>query len=303
VGKVNKELWLLLSMVLIAGVLNFMVASQRVVLSFFFLPTLYSAYHFGRRHATMTACFSVMLVMGLTYTNPTLFSHRVAAAGDSPYFDLTVWGGILVVTAYAMGTLYERNRENLTELRESYDGIMVILQHFLSNQKYSQDHSYRVSVCAMRMAECMGLNSQMVEDVHAAALLPNVNRLGVSNEVLYKAANISQDEVDAIRKGQAVNLKSHTTGGSLRRILMISLAQEALSARCLKATQVPVESQVLSLADTYETLTSGGAGHALSPAQAQQKIAANVGQPYEQRVVDAFVKAFGERASGASAGN
>src|SRR5690242_21221389 len=173
-------------MVLIAGVLNFMVASQRVVLSFFFLPTLYSAYHFGRRHATMTACFSVMLVMGLTYTNPTLFSHRVAAAGDSPYFDLMVWGGILVVTAYAMGTLYERNRENLTGLRESYDGIMVILQHFLSNQKYSQDHSYRVSVCAMRMAECMGLNSQMVEDVHAAALLPNVNRLGVSNEVLYK---------------------------------------------------------------------------------------------------------------------
>ena len=149
----------------------------------------------------------------------------------------------------------------------------------------------------------MGLNSQMVEDVHAAALLPNVNRLGVSNEVLYKAANISQDEVDAIRKGRAVNLKSHTTGGSLRRILMISLAQEALSARCLKPTQVPVESQVLSLADTYETLTSGGAGHALSPAQAQQKIAANAGQPYEQRVVDAFVKAFGERASGASAGN
>jgi len=32
------------------------VASQRMALVFYFLPTLYSAYYFGRRHATMTAC-------------------------------------------------------------------------------------------------------------------------------------------------------------------------------------------------------------------------------------------------------
>ena len=49
---------------------------------------------------------------------------------DSRWFDITVWGGVLVVTAYAMGTLYERNQKSLKELKDGYDGMLVILQHF-----------------------------------------------------------------------------------------------------------------------------------------------------------------------------
>jgi integral membrane sensor domain MASE1 len=76
--KVNQELWLLLSLVVIAAMLNFLVSSQRVVLNFFFLPTLFSAYHFGRRHATLTAVASVALVVLLCWVNPTIFNRRIA---------------------------------------------------------------------------------------------------------------------------------------------------------------------------------------------------------------------------------
>ena len=62
VRKINKELWLLLSLVLITAMIHFLVAAQVVALVFFFLPTLYSAYYFGRRHATLTACASVCVV-------------------------------------------------------------------------------------------------------------------------------------------------------------------------------------------------------------------------------------------------
>ena len=105
--KINKELWLLLSLVLIAAVIHFMVASQAMAQVFYFLPTLYSAYHFGRRHATLTACASVCLVGLLTYLNPTMFNRRTDyMALDSRWFDVTVWGGVLVVKAYSMCTLY-----------------------------------------------------------------------------------------------------------------------------------------------------------------------------------------------------
>jgi len=66
----TSSFWLLLSLVVIAALLNFSVSSQQVVLCFFFLPTLYSAYHFGRRHATVD-CRSVALVVLLTWMNPT----------------------------------------------------------------------------------------------------------------------------------------------------------------------------------------------------------------------------------------
>src|SRR4249920_3687656 len=74
---INKELWLLLSLVVIAAMIHFLVASQAVALVFFFLPTLYSAYHFGRRHATLTACASVCLVVLLAHINPAIFNRRV----------------------------------------------------------------------------------------------------------------------------------------------------------------------------------------------------------------------------------
>src|SRR5438132_11805736 len=96
-GKVNKELLLLLSLVVIAAILNFLGSSQRVVLCFFFLPTLYSAYHFGRRHATLSAVASIFMVVLLTHLTPILFSHRIAVPGESPSFALPVSGVILAV--------------------------------------------------------------------------------------------------------------------------------------------------------------------------------------------------------------
>src|SRR5437016_6167522 len=60
--QVNKELWLILTVFLIAFIVNRVVSSQRLMLSFYTLPTLFSAYFFGRRHATMTAVFSVLVV-------------------------------------------------------------------------------------------------------------------------------------------------------------------------------------------------------------------------------------------------
>src|SRR5258705_5663258 len=72
--QVNKELWLILTVFLIAWVVNRVIHSQRLMLSFYTIPTIFSAYFFGRRHATMTAVFSVLVVGSVAYSNPTLFN-------------------------------------------------------------------------------------------------------------------------------------------------------------------------------------------------------------------------------------
>ena len=58
---VNRELWLLLSLFGIAALINFLVASHTVMLNFYVLPTIFSAYFYGRRHAISTALASVLL--------------------------------------------------------------------------------------------------------------------------------------------------------------------------------------------------------------------------------------------------
>jgi hypothetical protein len=300
--KVNKELWLLLSLVLIAAILHFLVASQRVVLCFFFLPTLYSAYHFGRRHATLTALASVFTVVLLSYMNPTLFNRRVAAPGESPWFDLSVWGGILVVSGYAMGTLYERNQKNLTELKSSYDGMLVILQHFLTHEKYSQAHAYRVSLYATKIAEALGLDAESVEDIRTAALLRNINELGISNDILYKAAHISEEELENnISKRGKASAPAQGIGGSLCRVIPIMVAEQKLVKKGGSAIEAPLEVQVLAVADAYESMITGTGQKKLSPAQAEEAILEASETKYDCMVVDAFVKAFGQRSRGAGA--
>ena len=71
-ADVNKELWLVLSMLVIAFALDSLVSSKRVVLGFYTLPTLYSAYCLGRRHATLTALASICLVVLLARANPSM---------------------------------------------------------------------------------------------------------------------------------------------------------------------------------------------------------------------------------------
>jgi hypothetical protein len=301
-NKVNKELWLLLSLVVIAAILNFLVASQRVVLCFFFLPTLYSAYHFGRRHATLTALASVFTVVLLSYMNPTLFNRRIATPGDNPWFDLSVWGGILVVTGYAMGTLYEQNLKSLHELKSSYDGMLVILQHFLTNEKYSQAHAYRVSLYATKIGEALGLDSESVEDIRTAALLRNINELGISNDILYKAAHLSEEELEqSINKRRKGTPRGQGIGGSLCRVIPIMVAEQKLMKSGSNALNAPMEVQVLAVADAYESMISGTGQKKLSPAEAEEAILEASDTKYDCMVVDAFVKAFGQRSRGAGA--
>src|ERR1022692_291959 len=136
--QVNKELWLILTVFLIAFIVNKVVSSQRLMLSFYTLPTLFSAYFFGRRHAIMTAVFSVLVVGSVAYSNPTLFEPAVTAPFDR-WFDMAVWSGFLVLTAYAMGTLYESKERHIQEVRTA------ALLHDIGKLDISRDILYKAA--------------------------------------------------------------------------------------------------------------------------------------------------------------
>ena len=294
---------MLLSLVVIAAMIHFLVASQAVVLVFFFLPTLYSAYHFGRRHATLTACASVFVVILITFVNPAMFNRRPEPLPfDSRWFDVTVWGGVLVVTAYAMGTLYERNLKSLKELKDGYDGMLVILQQFLRNQKNSEADSFRVSSYATQIASALGLDPESSEDLRTAASLRNVNEIGISNEILYKAANLSQEELEkSMRKAHSDGAtNAQLMGGSLRRAIPILVAVQQLRESGASPVDSMVEVQILNLAEKFDAqVNSPGAGKTAA-AQAVEKISQESASDYDSMIIDAFIKAFGQKAQAAA---
>ena len=156
--RINQELWLVLSLFVIAGLFNWLVASHRMILGLYTLPTIFSAYVYGRRHAVLTATASIFIVLVLVLTNTHLFVVAVPVLDYEQWAELITWASLLLITAYAMGTLYDRKERHLGELRQTYFGLLTILQQFISNDKYTHNHSYRVALYASSIAARMGFD-------------------------------------------------------------------------------------------------------------------------------------------------
>ncbi len=297
----NKELLLIFSILAFAAVVNFFVSSQRLLLSFYNLPTLFAAYYFGRKRAVQTAIASILTVIWVALGNPIVFAAgkiQLAHRTLDVYLDLVTWGSFLVVTAYATGTLYERKEQHFHELRQTYEGILLILSHFMANDKYTQNHAYRVSVFSSKIAGHMGLKEEQIEDVRAAALLHDLGKLDISRDILYKAARLSESEYKEMRSHvvQGVNLLK-PIGGSLKRVIPIVLAHhdkfDGTGYNPLQGEQIPIEARILSVADVYDSLTTDRPYRkAISPFEAREMIVQGSGKDFDPKVVAAFERAL-----------
>jgi putative nucleotidyltransferase with HDIG domain len=298
--RVNKELLLILSIIAFAAVVNFFVAGQKLVLSFYDLPTLFAAYYFGRSRAVQTALASALIVCWLNIMNPVVFAGAAIprARQIMAWSDIAIWSGFLLVTAYAMGTLYERKEQSLIELRETYYGVLQILCGVISNDKYTQNHSYRTSVYAARIAREMRLPEHRIEDIRAAALLHDIGKLEISRQILYKAAKLSDEEIvemqSHLNKGMD---KLKPVGGTLRRVLPIILSHhdrfDGTGYHLTKGEDIPLEARIISVADAYDAMVSDRPYRkAITPFEARDVIVKGAGKDWDPKVVDAFQSVF-----------
>lgn len=303
-SKIARESVLLLSLFAIAATVQFFAQSLPMALCFYFLPTLYSAYFFGRRHATLTAFACVFLVGLLDYLNNMMPGHRVVTLPGERIFNFAIWAGMLAIVGYVMGTLYERKEAMTSDIRESFSGLLLVLQHLMANEKLGVGDNQRVVQAATRMAETMGLGADRIEDVRSAVLLRDLGKIGLTNDILYKAANMSREEVVAsFRKPLKSDARMQAVGNSLRRVIPIIVAQQIVQDQGARSVNVPIEAHILAVADAYQKLISGASGKPLSPLQAEQEILAGAGQKFHSGVVDALAKILDVRAKAAGAGS
>jgi putative nucleotidyltransferase with HDIG domain len=298
-SRVSKELWLILSIVGSAAIFNYFVGGQRLILTFYNIPTFFAAYYFGRRRAVEAALASILFVTWVDMMNPTLLGRHVAVIDKLlTTSDLVIWAGLLLVFAYASGTLHENAQRRLDELRQTYTGLLQILSQIISNDKFTQNHSYRVSVYATQIAAEMGFTKDRIEDIRAAALLHDIGKLELSRDVLYKAAKLNSDDVKEIRThvDKGLNFLS-PVAGSLSRILPIILAHhdkfDGTGYHSTKGEDIPIEARILSVADVYDALVSDRPYRkGLSPFEARDIILKGEGSDFDPQIIRAFESAF-----------
>ncbi len=297
--RTNAEWLLLLALFALAGLLDSVPTSGRVVLNLFYVPAAASAYLFGRRHATLTAFGSVLIVLVLTHTNPAILaSHLQVDAAAAQWIELVGWGGPLILAAWLMGTMYEHRAAQLRELRSTYDGILIILRHFIANDSYTENHCYRVSLYASKIATDMDLPSGEVEDIRAAALLHDIGKLKVSRDLLHKAARLTEEEFVEVRRHVDHSVSViEPAGGALRRILPIVLGHhdryDGEGHHPSAGNDIPMGARILAVADAFDAMTSDRPyRRAIPPLEAKTLIEKGMGKEFDPAVVASFLRLF-----------
>src|SRR5438132_12963072 len=160
--------------------------------------------------------------------------------------------------------------------------MLSLLKQLLKKRKYSEAHSYRTSMYATRIAESRGLDSGSTEDIRTAALLRNVNEMGISNEILYKAANLSEEDIEkSMRKQDRTSAKAKAMGSTLRRAIPILVAGQQLSKTGSNPADASIEVQLLTLAEKFESLVSDTRGGKMSHAQSDESIVKGLSSKYD----------------------
>ncbi|KPJ56700.1 MAG: hypothetical protein AMS16_01935 [Planctomycetes bacterium DG_58] len=292
--------------VVILGVVaasHFWFARGTPILFFYFLPALTAGYVLGKRNALMTAIFSVLAVAFAFIISPSSFTPRYEMRGELQVaLDLAAWAGFLVLAALVTGQLYEDKERRIQELKSAYIGILEVLARYLENPEGpAKGHCLRVANLSAEIAVAMGLPRSSVDNIHAAALLHDVQMSGegISGDIIHRAAMLSESPEELKEHGGKTAEILSSVGTVLKEavsLIRYDYERVGTEAESDGPDEIPIGAAVVAVADAYDELvTDKPYASGRAPWVAVKEIEKGVGTRFDPRVVEGLKSVIAHR--------
>ena len=185
------------------------------------------------------------------------------------------------------------------EAEATYLGAVRALAAALdARDPYTAGHSERVSTFAVAIGEELKLDAEARETLRLGALLHDIGKIGVPDEVLRKSAPLTPAEFEAI--------KTHPTAGAriLRsipflapHIPIVELHHERPDGLGypygLRGDDIPLAARIVHVADAFDAMTSARAYRSgRMPVEAIAELRRCVGTDFDAASVDALIAAL-----------
>jgi diguanylate cyclase (GGDEF)-like protein/putative nucleotidyltransferase with HDIG domain len=182
----------------------------------------------------------------------------------------------IVLLRFSQKQYISRTREAVIELREKNlilkksseeiatlnEGLFDILSEIIAlRDPYVLGHSKQVSCLATEIAKSMKLNDGQIELIRKGALLHDIGKLGISEEILRKPARLTVQEYEVMKRHTTIGASLVEKSPALRPLVPIILHHhEFFNGKGypdkLKGQQIPIEARIVALADAIEAMSS-----------------------------------------------
>jgi putative nucleotidyltransferase with HDIG domain len=179
-----------------------------------------------------------------------------------------------------------------------YDTINVLVKALDAKDKYTAGHSKNVEKIAALLCREFGLSESHTEMVRIASLLHDIGKIGVKEEVLNKPGKLTDEELSIIKEHPQKGYEILRDVPALKEAsLWVKYHHEWYNGSGypdgIKGDEIPLEAQILSLADVFDALVSDRPYRkAFSQEEAYKIILEHEGSQFSPKIISAFKKAF-----------
>jgi HD-GYP domain-containing protein (c-di-GMP phosphodiesterase class II) len=193
--------------------------------------------------------------------------------------------------------LYNDLQRSNNELKNAYETTLEGWSHALDlRDRETEGHTQRVTALTMRMAKSMGFSAEELIHIRRGALLHDIGKLGVPEEVLHKRGELTDSEWQIMRR--------HTQF-AYDMIYPISYLHPAIDIpfchhekwdgtgypRKLKGEQIPLSARIFAIVDVYDALSSNRPYREAWPKnKVLEYIRNQSGTHFEPKIVDIFIR-------------
>jgi putative two-component system response regulator len=144
-----------------------------------------------------------------------------------------------------------------TTAQQAADSLIAMLQ---LHEKDGRGHSTRVTRLAIAVADELGCSDDDIEGLEYGAMLHDVGKIDMPTEILCKPAPLTEAEWDVMRTHPQIGYDLVKKLPHLDRAAAIVLAHhEAFDGsgypHRLKGNQIPLSARILTIADSYDSMT------------------------------------------------
>lgn len=193
--------------------------------------------------------------------------------------------------------LQGRLKEKTLELENlSLQAITTIANTLDAKDEYTKGHSARVAEYSVLLARRCGWPEERCAKLHRIALLHDVGKIGVPDDILKKTGQLSPEIFEMVKRHASIG--AHTLK-DIKTMPYLEMGAECHHERYdgkgyphgLQGDVIPEEARIISIADAYDAMTSDRCYRPrLTADKVRRELLAGAGKQFDPELITLFVE-------------